>query len=213
MRNKQDVFEIMSALENLNPNPKSELFYINDYTLLVAIILSAQSTDKGVNKATPALFEVADTPKKMLDLGLENLKSYIKTIGLYNNKASNIIKMSRVLVDEHEGKVPADRDLLEKLPGVGRKTANVLLNVWYNKPYIAVDTHVMRLAKRLGFSNGKTPLDIEKDLEKIIPDKFKVNTNHLLVLFGRYLCKAQKPLCSKCPIVHLCKSEDKLAVN
>ncbi len=209
MRKQNEVFEIMGVLEKLNPNPKSELFYTNDYTLLVAIILSAQSTDKGVNKATPALFEVADNPQKMVDLGLENLKSYIKTIGLYNNKANNIIKMSRTLLDEYGGRVPSERTLLEKLPGVGRKTANVLLNVWYNKPYIAVDTHVMRLAKRLGFSNGKTPLDIEKDLEKIIPDQFKVNTNHLLVLFGRYLCKAKKPHCFKCPIAHLCKSADK----
>ena len=209
MRNKNEILEIMQIFARQNPNPQCELNFHNPYTLLVAVMLSAQSTDKGVNKATEELFRIADTPQKMLKLGEENLKKYIKTIGLFNNKAKNIISMSRQLIEEFEGKVPADRDLLTKLSGVGRKTANVVMNVWYHKPTLAVDTHVMRIAHRLDFSHGKTPLDVEKDLTAVLPEELAVNTNHWLVLFGRYICKAQHPLCKECSIYDYCHSSDK----
>ena len=209
MRKKSEIIEIMRIFQRENPNPQCELNFHNPYTLLVAVVLSAQSTDKGVNKATEALFKVADTPQKMLDLGEEKLKEYIKTIGLFNNKAKNIILLSRQLVEEFDGVVPADRDTLTKLAGVGRKTANVVMNVWYHKPTLAVDTHVMRIAHRLDFSQGKTPLEVEEDLMKVLPEEMVINTNHWLVLFGRYICKAQKPLCEKCPIKDYCKCGDK----
>ena len=209
MRKKSEIIEIMRIFERENPNPQCELNFHNPYTLLVAVVLSAQSTDKGVNKATEALFKVADTPQKMLDLGEEKLKEYIKTIGLFNNKAKNIILLSRQLVEEFDGVVPADRDTLTKLAGVGRKTANVVMNVWYHQPTLAVDTHVMRIAHRLDFSQGKTPLEVEEDLMKVLPEEMVINTNHWLVLFGRYICKAQKPLCEKCPIKDYCKCGDK----
>lgn len=209
MRKKAEILEIMKIFAAENPNPQSELNFHNPYTLLVAVVLSAQSTDKGVNKATEKLFEIADTPQKMLDLGLENLKQYIKTIGLFNNKAKNIIELSRQLVENFNGCVPADRDALVGLAGVGRKTANVVMNVWYNQPTLAVDTHVMRIAHRLDFSKGKTPLEVENDLMKVLPAEIVVHTNHWLVLFGRYICKAQKPLCEKCPISGYCTSKDK----
>ena len=209
MRKKSEIIEIMRIFERENPNPQCELNFHNPYTLLVAVVLSAQSTDKGVNKATEALFKVADTPQKMLDLGEEKLKEYIKTIGLFNNKAKNIILLSRQLVEEFDGVVPADRDTLTKLAGVGRKTANVVMNVWYHQPTLAVDTHVMRIAHRLDFSQGKTPLEVEEDLMKVLPEEMVINTNHWLVLFGRYICKAQKPLCDKCPIKAYCKCGDK----
>ena len=209
MRKKEEIIEIMRIFERENPNPQCELKFHNPYTLLVAVVLSAQSTDKGVNKATEALFKVADTPQKMLRLGEEKLKEYIKTIGLFNNKAKNIIALSRQLVEDYGGVVPADRDTLTTLAGVGRKTANVVMNVWYHQPTLAVDTHVMRIAHRLDFSQGKTPLEVESDLMKVLPDDMVVNTNHWLVLFGRYICKAQKPLCEKCPIAVYCKSKDK----
>ena len=183
--------------------------YKNAFTLLVAVVLSAQSTDKGVNKATKALFEIADTPQKMAALGLEELKNYIKTIGLYNNKAKNIIALSQTLVEKYQGEVPADHEALENLPGVGRKTANVVLNVWFDQPTLAVDTHVMRISHRLGFSNGKTPLAIEQDLLKVLPPEYVKNANHWLVLFGRYVCKAQKPDCANCLIAGFCHSKDK----
>ena len=199
----------MRIFERENPNPECELKFHNPYTLLVAVVLSAQSTDKSVNKATEALFKVADTPQKMLALGEEKLKEYIKTIGLFNNKAKNIMELSRQLVENYDGEVPADRDTLTTLAGVGRKTANVVMNVWYHQPTLAVDTHVMRIAHRLDFSQGKTPLEVERDLMKVLPDDMVVNTNHWLVLFGRYICKAQKPLCEKCPIAVYCKSKDK----
>ena len=172
--------------------------------------LSAQSTDKGVNKATEELFKIADTPQKMLSLGLEKLKTYIKTIGLYNNKAKNIIALSEELVKNHQGVVPEDRNILETLPGVGRKTANVVLNVWFNQPTLAVDTHVMRISHRLNLSDGKTPLKVEEDLLKVLPQNYVKNANHWLVLFGRYICKAQKPDCANCPIQKFCHSDDKL---
>lgn len=210
MRQQAEIMEIVKVFEQRDPNPRCELNFSNAFTLLVAVVLSAQSTDKGVNKATEALFKVADTPQKMLALGLDNLKTYIKTIGLYNNKAKNIIALSQDLVEKHNGEVPCHREDLENLPGVGRKTANVVLNVWFNQPAIAVDTHVMRISKRLELSNGKNPLEIEKDLNSVLPDCYKKNANHWLVLFGRYICKAQKPDCANCPVAGFCHSSDKL---
>ena len=209
MRRKAEILEIMNVFARENPNPQCELIFHNPYTLLVAVVLSAQSTDKGVNKATAELFKVADTPQKMLNLGEEKLKEYIKTIGLFNNKAKNIIALSKQLVEDFNGEVPADRDVLTTLAGVGRKTANVVMNVWYHQPTLAVDTHVMRIAHRLDFSRGKTPLEVEQDLMKVLPKELVVNTNHWLVLFGRYICKAQRPLCDKCPVYDYCKSSDK----
>lgn len=209
MRTKAEISEIMQIFARENPNPQCELNFHNPYTLLVAVMLSAQSTDKGVNRATEELFKIADTPQKMLNLGEEKLKSHIKTIGLFNNKAKNIMEMSRQLIADFGGEVPADRDVLTTLAGVGRKTANVVMNVWYHQPTLAVDTHVMRIAHRLDFSKGKTPLEVEKDLVKVLPPELVVNTNHWLVLFGRYICKAQKPLCEKCPIYKYCRSKDK----
>lgn len=209
MRAKSQILEIMQIFQKENPNPQCELNYHNAYTLLVAVVLSAQATDKGVNKATEKLFEIADTPQKMLALGEEKLKFYIRTIGLFNNKAKNIIALSRELIENFGGIVPDTREKLETLSGVGRKTANVVLNVWYKKPTLAVDTHVMRLAHRLDFSRGKTPLAVELDLLKVLPDEYVINTNHWLVLFGRYVCKAQKPLCRQCPIQQYCRSKDK----
>ena len=208
-RPQAEILEIMQIFERENPNPQCELNFCNPYTLLIAVVLSAQSTDKGVNKATEALFKVADTPQKMLALGEEKLKEYIKTIGLFNNKAKNIMALSRQLVEDFGGDVPADRDTLTTLAGVGRKTANVVMNVWYHQPTLAVDTHVMRIAHRLNFSQGKTPLEVEQDLMKVLPDNMVINTNHWLVLFGRYICKAQKPLCQQCPIYNYCTSKDK----
>lgn len=209
MRNNKKILEIMDVFAAQEQAPKSELEYHNAYTLLVAIVLSAQSTDKGVNKATKELFKIADTPEKMCELGLDNLKTYIKTIGLYNNKAKNIIALSEILKDEYKSEVPSNREDLEALPGVGRKTANVLLNVWYDQPTMAVDTHVFRVAHRLDFSQGKTPLAVEEDLLKVLPDKYLLYANHWLVLFGRYICKAQKPDCVNCPVFKYCYSEDK----
>jgi len=209
MKSKKEALEIMDVFRTLDPNPRCELNYYNAYTLLVAVVLSAQSTDKGVNRATQELFKLADTPQKMLDLGLDKLKTHIKTIGLYNNKAKNIIALSKELVEKYDGIVPDNREQLENLAGVGRKTANVVLNVWFNQPTLAVDTHVTRIAHRLDFSQGKTPLEIEKDLVKLLPTAYIKNTNHWLVLFGRYICKAQKPMCSECPISTYCHSTDK----
>lgn len=209
MRSKKEALEIMTVFQKRDPNPRCELNYVNAYTLLVAVVLSAQSTDKGVNKATETLFKQVDTPQKMVELGVEKLKNYIKTIGLYNNKAKNIIALSEELVAKHNGNVPNNREQLENLAGVGRKTANVVLNVWFNQPALAVDTHVMRIAHRLDFSHGKTPLEIEKDIIKLLPQEYIKNTNHWLVLFGRYICKAQKPDCPNCPISSYCHSKDK----
>ena len=208
MRPIKEICQILDILKSIDPTPKSELNFHNAYTLLVAIVLSAQSTDKGVNKATKQLFQIADTPQKMLNLGIDKLKQHIKTIGLYNNKAKNIMALSQILVSEHNGEVPNNRAAIEKLPGVGRKTANVLLNVWWNEPTVAVDTHVIRLSKRLNLSNGKTPLAIEEDLNKL-PSNYKLHLNHWLVLFGRYTCKAQKPNCHTCPLNKFCSSPDK----
>ena len=206
---KNAVLEIIKIFEQQNPNPQCELNFVNAYTLLVAVVLSAQSTDKGVNKATEKLFKIADTPQKMLKLGINRLKEHIKTIGLYNNKAKSIISLSQDLIEKFNGEVPHNRSALESLAGVGRKTANVVLNVWFNEPTIAVDTHVFRIAHRLGLSKGKTPLDVEKDLVSLLEPKYAKNANHWFVLFGRYVCKAQKPDCLNCPIRHLCTSKDK----
>jgi len=209
MRNKKEIIEMMKIFEDRMPNPKCELEFKNAYTLLVAVVLSAQSTDKGVNKATKELFKLADTPQKMLDLGIDRLKDYIKTIGLYNNKAKNIMALSDELVKKYKGEVPQTREELENLPGVGRKTANVVLNVWFDQPALAVDTHVFRISHRLNFSNGKTVRDVEDDLVKILPEKYIKNANHWLVLFGRYTCKAVKPDCLNCPLFQYCQSKDK----
>lgn len=199
----------MQVFHRENPNPQCELNYTNAFTLLVAVVLSAQTTDKGVNRATEALFKIADTPEKMVALGEKKLISYIRTIGLFNNKAKNIIALSQKLIDDFGGVVPDKREDLETLSGVGRKTANVVLNVWYKKPTLAVDTHVMRISHRLDFSQGKTPLEVELDLLKVLPEKYIINANHWLVLFGRYICKAQRPECERCPIADYCKSADK----
>lgn len=213
MRKKSEIIEIMEIFNKENPNPQCELNYTNAYTLLIAVILSAQTTDKGVNKATAELFKLADTPQKMVELGEKKLISYIKTIGLFNNKAKNIITMSKDLLSRFSGLVPETREELVTLAGVGRKTANVVLNVWYKKPALAVDTHVMRISHRLDFSQSKTPLAVELDLLKILPEKYIINANHWLVLFGRYTCKAQYPECQKCPIVKYCYSSDKIMEN
>lgn len=209
IRPQAEILEIMDIFNQKDPNPRCELNYSNAYTLLVAVVLSAQSTDKGVNRATEELFKIADTPQKMAALGLDKLKHYIKTIGLYNNKAKNIIALSKELTEKYQGEVPHNREALENLAGVGRKTANVVLNVWFNEPTLAVDTHVMRISLRLNMSDGKNPLEVEKDLLKVLPDNYKKNANHWLVLFGRYICKAQKPDCPNCPVASFCHSADK----
>lgn len=203
--NKQIIDKIFSRLSAKDSAPTTELFSTNDYTLLVAIVLSAQATDAGVNKATPALFAVADTPEKMLKLGEAKLKNYIKTIGLFNSKAKNIIALSEKLVSDFAGKIPESRDELMKLAGVGRKTANVWLNCARGHPTIAVDTHVFRVANRLGLCNTKTPEATEAALEKNIPAKWKNHAHHWLILHGRYVCKARTPLCSECLINDLCE--------
>ena len=208
IRPQAEILEIMDIFNQKDPNPRCELNYSNAYTLLVAVVLSAQSTDKGVNRATEELFKIADTPQKMAALGLDKLKHYIKTIGLYNNKAKNIIALSKELTEKYQGEVPHNREALENLAGVGRKTANVVLNVWFNEPTLAVDTHVMRISHRLNMSDGKNPLEVEKDLLKVLPDNYKKNANHWLVLFGRYICKAQKPDCPNCPVSSLCRQKN-----
>ena len=209
MRKKSEILEIMKIFDAINPNPQCKLNFHNAYTLLVAVVLSAQTTDKGVNKATENLFKIADTPQKMLDLGIDKLKQHIKSIGLYNNKAKNIMLLSQDLINRFNGEVPNNREALESLAGVGRKTANVVLNVWFDLPALAVDTHVMRLSHRLDFSQGKTPLAVELDLLKILPEEYVKKANHWLVLFGRYTCKAQRPDCLNCPISSYCHSKDK----
>ena len=188
-----------------NPNPQSELEYRNPFTLLVAVVLSAQATDKGVNKATAQLFPKVDSPQKMLRFGEDKLREAIKTIGLYRNKAKNVIALSRILVDQYAGEVPKNREDLEKLPGVGRKTANVVLNVAFGLPAIAVDTHIFRVANRTGIAPGKTPRDVEDALERIVPERFKLHAHHWLILHGRYVCVARKPNCPECMVADLCR--------
>ncbi len=200
-----DIENIFKIFKQHNPNPRTELEYVNNYTLLVAVVLSAQSTDAGVNKATKALFAKYDTPEKMVDLGLDGLKKYIKTIGLFNTKAANVIKLSEDLIRDHNSIVPDNLDSLVKLPGVGRKTANVVLNAAFGKATMPVDTHVGRVANRIGLSDGKTPEKIEKDLLDLIPQKYLYDAHHWLVLHGRYICKARKSECERCPMSGYCR--------
>ena len=207
--NKADAFEFYRRLAEGDPSPQTELDYVNPYTLLVAVALSAQATDVSVNKATRALFAKVTTPQAMLDLGEEALKDHIKTIGLFNTKARNVIAAARILVDQHNGVVPAERDILETLPGVGRKTANVVLNVAFGQPTIAVDTHIFRVGNRTGLAKGKTPLAVELKLEKITPAPFLSHAHHWLILHGRYICKARTPECWRCPVVDLCAYKPK----
>lgn len=207
--NKEKRFEIMKRLAAERPNPVSELEYRTPYELLVAVVLSAQATDKSVNLATRKLFPVANTPKAILALGLEGLIPYIKTIGLYRNKAKHVIELSRKLLEDFDGVVPADREALESLPGVGRKTANVVLNVAFGKPTIAVDTHIFRVSNRTGFAPGKTVEEVERKLLKFMPAEFKKDAHHWLLLHGRYCCKAVKPDCAHCPIAELCEYKKK----
>jgi endonuclease-3 len=196
---------IYSKLRALDPDPDTELKYQTPFELLVAVILSAQATDVSVNKATDKLYKVANTPEAILDLGASGLKSYIRTIGLYNNKAENIVKACRLLIDDFAGEVPRTREQLESLPGVGRKTANVVLNTAFGEPTIAVDTHIFRVANRTGLAKGKTPHEVERRLTRLTPDEFRKNAHHWLILHGRYICKARKPECGTCPIVEWCE--------
>lgn len=207
--NKAKRVEILTRLRNENPHPTTELNYHNPFELLIAVILSAQATDKGVNKATDKLFPVANTPQAILDLGLDGLKEYIKTIGLYNSKAENIIKTCRDLIEKHNGEVPEDRDALEALAGVGRKTANVVMNTAFGHPTIAVDTHIFRVSNRTNFAPGKNVVEVEKKLLKVVPDEFKVDVHHWLILHGRYTCIARKPRCGSCIIEDLCEFKEK----
>jgi endonuclease-3 len=200
---------ILERLRAENPAPTTELYWSTPFELLVAVILSAQATDKGVNKATAKLFPVANTPETILALGVEGLKDYVKTIGLYNSKADNIIRTCRLLIDEHGGEIPRTREALEKLPGVGRKTANVVLNTAFGEPTIAVDTHIFRVANRTGYAPGKTVLAVEKKLEKFTPAEFRQDLHHWLILHGRYVCVARKPRCGACVIEDLCEYRKK----
>ncbi len=201
----RQVSRFFARLAAANPAPATELTYADPYTLLVAVILSAQATDVGVNKATRELYKVADTPAKMLALGEDGLRQYIKTIGLFNSKTKAIIAMSRALLEQHGGQVPHDREALEKLPGVGRKTANVVLNSAFGQPTIAVDTHVFRVANRTGLAPGKTPLEVERGLEASVPKKYARHAHHWLILHGRYVCVARKPKCPECVVRDLCE--------
>jgi endonuclease-3 len=202
---KPEIKEAFRRFKAAMPEPKGELQYVTPFTLLVAVVLSAQATDAGVNKATPALFAVADTPAKMTALGEERLRDYIKTIGLFNTKAKNIIALSQQLIAQYDGEVPRTREALEALPGVGRKTANVVLNIAFGEPTIAVDTHIFRVGNRTGLAPGKTPFEVEEKLEAVVPEQYKRHAHHWLILHGRYVCVARRPLCEKCLIADLCK--------
>lgn len=204
-----EAAEFFARLAAADPEPKTELAYTNPFTLLVAVVLSAQATDKGVNRATAALFPVADTPQKMLALGEAGVTAHIKTIGLFRNKAKNVIALSRTLVEQHGGRVPRDRDALEALPGVGRKTANVVLNVAFGEKTMAVDTHIFRVANRTGLAPGKTPRAVEDGLMKIVPDSYLVHAHHWLILHGRYVCVARTPRCPDCIVRDLCRFREK----
>lgn len=206
---KKKVTAIFKRFKEQNPHPQTELVYSSVFELLIAVILSAQATDVGVNKATVKLFPIANTPQAILDLGLEGLKNAIKSIGLYNSKAQNILKTCEILVKHYDSQVPSLREALESLPGVGRKTANVVLNTAFGEPVVAVDTHIFRVSKRIGLSKGTTPLAVEKDLIRIIPAAFLKDAHHWLVLHGRYVCTARKPHCSTCLIQSLCEFPDK----
>ena len=207
--NAKKIDEFFARLQKQNPEPKGELNYTNPYTLLVAVVLSAQATDTGVNRATEKLFKIVKTPEDMVKLGLEKLISHVKTIGLYNAKAKNVIALSEILIKEHGSKVPESRDALVKLPGVGRKTANVVLNIAFGHPTIAVDTHLFRLGNRTGLAPGKTPEAVEKKLLKAVPKDFLQNAHHWLILHGRYVCKARKPDCGNCIVNDLCAYKEK----
>ena len=207
--NRDKRTAIFGRLRELNPQPTTELNYDTPFELLIAVILSAQATDVGVNKATAKLYKVANTPQALLDLGITKLKSCIRTIGLFNSKAENIIKTCRILIEDHEGDVPRTREELERLPGVGRKTANVILNTAFGEPTIAVDTHIFRVSNRTGLARGKTPLEVEKRLVRLTPDEFRKDAHHWLILHGRYICKARKPECGRCPIVEWCEYRKK----
>ena len=207
---RREITEIFTRFQQAEPEPRGELQSVNTFTFLVAVVLSAQATDEGVNRATGPLFAVADTPQKMAALGEDKLRDYIRTIGLYRNKAKNVIALSQALMDQHGGEVPDSREALEALPGVGRKTANVVLNNAFGQPTIAVDTHLFRLGNRTGLAPGKTVLDVEQALLKVVPDEFKLHAHHWLILHGRYICKARKPECGRCLISDICKFKDKV---
>ena len=207
--NKEKRYEILSRLREQNPHPETELEYSSPFELLVAVTLSAQATDVGVNKATRKLFPVANTPQAILDLGFEGLRDYIKTIGLFNSKANNVYKMCEILVNKHNSEVPENREALEALPGVGRKTANVVLNCAFGWPTIAVDTHIFRVSNRTKFAMGKDVVAVEQKLEKVVPKEFKVDVHHWLILHGRYVCTARKPKCGSCIIEDLCEFKEK----
>jgi endonuclease-3 len=213
MLNKPQIEEFFARFARANPDPRGELDYINPYTLLVAVVLSAQATDVSVNKATEPLFRIVDTPEKMLKLGEAKLKGYIKTIGLFNTKAKNVIKLSELLVKEHHSTVPGDRDILQSLPGVGRKTANVVLNIAFGQPTMAVDTHILRVGNRTGLAPGKTPLEVELRLEKRVPEKYRLHAHHWLILHGRYVCKARKPDCPACVVRDICQFKGKTTLE
>jgi endonuclease-3 len=206
---KAEIAELFRRFQAAEPEPQGELVHTNPYTLLVAVVLSAQATDAGVNKATPALFAAADTPEKMVALGEERVRDLIKTIGLYRTKAKNVVALSKLLIEKHGGEVPPDRAALEMLPGVGRKTANVVLNIAFGEPTIAVDTHIFRVGNRLGLAPGKNPLEVELALERVVPDAYKRHAHHWLILHGRYICVARKPRCPDCIVRDLCHWPDK----
>ena len=208
---RKDIAEFFKRLHAIDPEPKSDLEWTNPYTLLVAVTLSAQATDEGVNRATKNLFPVADTPQKMLDLGIDGLKDHIKTIGLYNNKAKNVIAMAEILVDEYNGEIPETREELVKLPGVGRKTANVVLNIVFKQPTMAVDTHIFRVSNRTGMAAGKNPDQVELALLKVVPDEYALHAHHWLILHGRYTCTARKPKCGECKTYDICNFKEKTA--
>ena len=210
---RAEVEAIFAAFQRANPEPKGELIAPNPFTLLVAVVLSAQATDAGVNKATPALFKLADTPEKMVKLGVEKITDLVKTIGLYRNKAKNVFALSQILVEKFSGEVPADREALESLPGVGRKTANVVLNMAFGHSTMAVDTHVFRVSNRTGLAPGETPLEVELGLLNVIPEKYLLHAHHWLILHGRYVCKARKPDCPVCVVRDICQYKAKTTVD
>ncbi|MCG2580847.1 MAG: endonuclease III [Marinobacter sp.] len=207
--NREKRIEIFTRLRDNNPNPTTELNYSTPFELLIAVILSAQATDVGVNKATDKLFPVANTPAAIFALGVDGLKEYIKTIGLFNSKAENVIKTCQLLLEKHEGEVPDNREDLEALPGVGRKTANVVLNTAFGQPAMAVDTHIFRVSNRTGIAPGKNVLEVEKRLMRLVPREFLLDAHHWLILHGRYICTARKPKCGACPIEDLCEFKQK----
>ena len=207
-----EIAEAFRRFQAAMPEPKGELKHVNPFTLLVAVVLSAQATDAGVNKATPALFAAADTPQKMAALGEERVRELVKTIGLFRTKAKNVVALSKKLVEEHAGEVPRTREALEALPGVGRKTANVVLNIAFGEPTIAVDTHIFRVGNRTGMATGKTPFEVEMKLNEVVPPKYRLHAHHWLILHGRYVCVARRPLCERCVIADLCKWPGKTLV-